>query len=252
MELYDSKSYLEEPPFFDGIIRTYCYCMYFYLDQFYYELHERIDSPYILQYGIMLVHEIFSTSLLHTRNIQVTKKAVEQSIQYYKEYLGQIYSQFLKLNPTDAYRFVLKKTLQLIPLHRRQSTTERNNNWYIHLLNFIELWVKLSSYCISYHKNDWLSFKPEVMHKLYRSYFNSVTDIVEESCVMDLSDFKKQDEWIETVLSLRLEPKIILYLSKKYLFSAIDLSKFRECWNLSSNKTHNQIDIVQFVDYSLC
>jgi hypothetical protein len=251
MELYDSKAYTEEVPSFDEIFRTYCYCMYLYLDQFYYELHERIDSPYILQYGIMLIHEVFTISLLHTRNIQTTKKAVEQSIQYYKEYLGQIYSQFLKLNPTDAYRFVLKRTLQLIPLHQRQSTNEQNNDWFIEISHFIELWIKLSTYCIFYHRNNWLSYKPNEMHKQHRSYFNNVTDIIQEICKIQMKPLKKHREWIETVLNLELKPEITFHLINKYLNSDIDLCKFREHWNLCSNNYHSQIDILQLADSAM-
>lgn len=244
MELYDSKSYLEEPPSFDEIIRTYCYCMYFYLDQFYYELHERIDSPYILQYGILLVHEIFATSLLHTRNIQATKKAVEQSIQYYKEYLGQIYSQFLKLNPTDAYRFVLKKTLQLIPLHRRQNTNERDNEWFIHCLSYIEHWSLLSIMCISHYQMNWLSDKPYDLYREYRVFFNKITDIIQECTKLDGSDFKHQLIWHDTLISTGLPPQSILYLIKKYLHKTIDLELFRENWNRTPNEFHTQMDTI--------
>jgi hypothetical protein len=242
MELYDSKSYLEEPPSFDEIIRTYCYCMYFYLDQFYYELHERIDSPYILQYGIMLVHEIFATSLLHTRNIQATKKAVEQSIQYYKEYLGQIYSQFLKLNPTDAYRFVLKKTIQLIPLHCRQNTNERDNEWFIHCLSYIEHWTMFSIMCISYYQKSWLSYESDNLYQQYRTFFNQITDIIQECTKLEISDFNHQKIWHDTLISTGLSPQIILYFVKKYLHHTIDLERFREKWN--SNEFHNQMDTI--------
>lgn len=251
MELYHSKVYLDETPSLYESLQTFCYCMYSFLDQYFYELKERIDSPYIIQYGIMLIHEVFLTSLYHTRNLETSKNTVKQAIQYYTEYLSQIYSQYLKLNPTDAYRFVLKKTLQLIPLQRRQNSLEKSNVWFSVMLPYFDLWTTWATFSISYYQTIWLNHPSNYLHEKYRNHFNCITDIIQQLINHNNKHLYNQIEWHQTIISLNLNPDSSLNLATKYINTCINIPKFREHWFKGdfSIKHHNQMD--KELEYSL-
>lgn len=69
---------------------------------------------YILISGIKMLNKVFNLLLLYTNNIELTQYHSSKALFYYIEFISQIGDEgnaFLKLNSSDAYLFILKKTV---------------------------------------------------------------------------------------------------------------------------------------------
>lgn len=114
MEIYDENAYHDECSSYDAL-RYYCHAMYHYIER----IHSASYSPSLCQLGFSLIHNVFSECLQISQNPEFSQHHAKRATMMFFEYLGQSKSLMVPVNPMDAYRFVIKNTIQLIPIQRR-------------------------------------------------------------------------------------------------------------------------------------
>lgn len=94
---------------------------------------------YVIKNGINVLHNVFSTIYLYSKNLEMTKQYTEKGYYIYCEFIGKVGDnnhKFLNLNSKDATLFVLKKTIyEINNTYKRNFDLSQQEKDYINKLN---------------------------------------------------------------------------------------------------------------------
>lgn len=166
-----SSNFLHEELSAYHSLKTYCKVMYFLLDN----LHEypALFQPSILELGLSMFHTIFTNLLFHSRNVEFSQEQTQQYILVFLEYMSQSNSYMLNLNPIDAYRFILKKSICMIPLKERQLNVDKPHQMWTFINDILTIWNTWASHIVCEEKD----------YNTIRQYFNSITDLCQNMMI---------------------------------------------------------------------
>lgn len=228
MDIQQSEYYKTEYPDFRQVLKAYCFCMYKLIDMYYEEQQRKFNSPYILQYGVQLIHNVFCNCILHTKHTKGSTHTTEQAITYYIEYLNQFQTHYLKLNPADAYQFVLKNTLFQIPHSTRKKTLEQSNHWFTTLDEILEIWCFWVNHLFQSYHTIWMNYSNDELYREYRTLFNEITNLCQK--ILNVDDLTRIIQWNHTLSLLDIPFKDKLKLAHKNLDTPFDCSQFLHSW----------------------
>ena len=214
---------------------------------------------FILISGIKMLNKIFNLLLLYTNNLELTQYHSSKSLFYYIEFISQIGDEgnaFLKLNSTDAYLFILKKTVfEINDDHRKNFKQTKNSikinelkDKYISLYNTIIInIINNFNLCDDIEKNTELL--KIISKKLYK-----IAELL-----IQFDNFDNYYIYIDTFINFILNfdnnlPYIEFFLKKinkkKIYIENEKLNKNINCDEIKDK--FNNMNIQKFINYIIC
>lgn len=236
MEIHDIDAYLDTEPSPYESFTSYCCVMCLFLYKFY---ESNMISESIKHLGISLCHSLFMEFLYHSRNIDFTYHQCEQAILMFFEYMNQSNTFMIRLNPIDAYRFVMKKTICLIPIHIRHQSIEKTHTGWTKLTTLFNIWNQWCIHIIIY-ENDY-----KKTHDLLAHISNLCQSI--QKCT--IHQIKNQQEFYELLFSMNIgiEKKIKMAIS--FLSEPVNVSVYRKTWlEVYQAHKYSQLDTIPHVE----
>jgi len=231
MEIHELDAYQNTELSFYESFKSYCCVVCLFL----YKFHEsNILSDSIRGLGVSLCHHVFMEFLFHSRNIEFTQHHSEQAILMFFEYVNQSNSFMIRLNPIDAYRFVLKKTICLIPIHVRHESLEKTHPGWKKINTLIALWHQ---WCLHVMTCEEYTTTHEFLVK--------VSNLCQSLEKYTMDEIEKHQAFHELLFSIHVGIEHKISLAWKALTEPIDVSAYRKTW-LEVQQAHgySQLDTI--------
>lgn len=236
MEIHDIDAYLDTEPSPHESFTSYCCVMCLFLYNFY---ESKMISESIKHLGLSLCHSLFMEFLFHSRNIDFTYHHCEQAILMFFEYMNQSNSFMIRLNPIDAYRFVMKKTICLIPIHIRHQSMEKKYNEWTKITMLFNMWYTWCIHVISY-TTDYTK-----THELLLRLSNLCQSI--QKCSVE--NIKNQQEVYELLFSMNIGIEKKIELAESFLSEPVNVSVYRKTWlEVYQEHKYSQFDTTAHVE----
>lgn len=235
MEIHDIDAYLDTEPSPYESFKSYCCVMCLFLYKFY---ESKMVSESIKHLGLSLCHSLFMEFLYHSRNIDFTYHHCEQAILMFFEYMNQSNSFMIRLNPIDAYRFVIKKTVCLIPIHIRHQSMEKPHSGWMKLTMMFTIWYQ---WCIHVMmcKTDYHN-----THELLAQVSNLCQSI--QKCTIET--INHQQEFYELLFSMNIGIEKKIQLAESFLSEPVNVSVYRKTWlEVYQAHKYSQFDTIPHV-----
>lgn len=216
MEIHDIDAYVDTEFSVYESFKSYCCIMCLFLYKFY---ESKMISESIKHLGLSLSHYVFMEFLYHSQNIEFTHHHCEQAILMFFEYMNQSNSFMIRLNPIDAYRFVMKKTICLIPIHMRHQSIEKNHPGWNKLSMLFGLWYQWCIHVISCED-----------YKTTHELLVKVSNLCQSIEKYTIDEMKKHQEFHELLFSMTIPIEQKIALALRCLSEPFDISAYRKTW----------------------
>ena len=221
-------------------------------------IKNKMYYKFILTSGIKMLNKIFNLLLLYTNNIELTQYHSSKALFYYIEFISQIGDEgnaFLKLNSTDAYLFILKKTIYEINEDYRKNFKQSENSIkvnnlkdkYISIYNSI-IFNIINNFEITDDDDNNINLLKIISKKLYK-----ISELL-----IQFDDINEYYNYIEIFINFILPlqnnlPYIEMFLKKNIKKNEIDLEKIQK--NLNNEKiidNFNNMNVQKFINFVVC
>lgn len=234
MDIYDVDAYLmTDYPSSYETLKMYCCVMCLFLYTF---DKSDIQSASVQQLGLSLCHHIFLEFLFHSRNIPFAYHQSEQAVLMFFEYMNQSNAYMIRLNPVDAYRFVLKKTICLIPLAiRHRSLDTPHPEWTKHTKLFT-VWYQWCLHIVS-HEHEYTT-----VHQ----YLLEISNVCQtlEKCSVDCIDWHQEFHELLFSISTPIHQKIASAVAN--LSDPVNIAMYRKSWLEQSPECEYSLSHTEF------
>jgi hypothetical protein len=214
---------------------------------------------YILISGIKMLNKVFNLLLLYTNNVDLTQYHSSKALFYYIEFISQIGDEgnaFLKLNSTDAYLFILKKTVFEIDENHRKNFKQTDKSIqvnslkdkYISIYNNIIINI-INNFNISDNNDDNTELLKLISKKLFK-----ISELLIQFDNIE-SNYECIDHFVNFILPYDNNLPYIECFIKKILKKNKDLSFEKIKKNINNDNVNNNyknMNIQKFINFIIC